>query len=179
LYGRAAHDLSPTDARVQRAWQLKEIVKNLATRTGVDWLGVYSLHEKPGVGSTGHSFLVKEAYIGSPSRAIFPLSPSFISSSNNSKTAATGHATLISDTRKLDPSTPYYECDAKVRSELCVPIFSWRTVNGSDQIDSAASSSPRVVGIIDAESWKAGWFDERKVRQIAFVAYQLGRHHLI
>jgi len=65
--------------------------------------------------------LVKEAYIGEVSRAIFPLTDEFAKTSNNSFVGIHKTARVIKDVEGYDG--PYYECSSKVKSELCVPIL--------------------------------------------------------
>jgi putative methionine-R-sulfoxide reductase with GAF domain len=137
---------SPEDAgyfaAVRRLAVLKSIVESLAKYTASDWLGVYRVIESPSAArptSVGEQCLVKESYVGAPSRPFFPLTPAFAELSNNSTVALTGSAILLPDTRKLGAEEPYYVCDGKVRSELCAPI--------------TCPSTGKVIGIIDAESF--------------------------
>ncbi len=79
---------------------------------------------------------------------MFPLTASFAAISNNSTVAMKGVSVLIGDT--LTPtSDTYYECDARVRSEFCCPIFN------------AAGTS--VIGIIDAESFIPNFFTAGRI----------------
>lgn len=125
--------------------------------------------------------LVKEAYVGEPSRAIFPLTEDFAQMSNNSWVGINGKGKLIQDVASY--TGPYYgkkkkkaffgselsfgnnmlECSNKVQSELCLPIL---LKNG------------KVGGIIDAESWKTNYFDEEKIGHIAQICLDLGKINL-
>lgn len=60
--------------------------------------------------------------------------------------SAIGTAVVVDDV--LDYDGPYYECDASVRSECCIPIF---------------GSSGELTGIIDAEAFRPRVFDERAI----------------
>lgn len=106
--------------------------------------------------------LVKLAYIGEPSRALFPVTEQWLKISNNSTVAHTKRARMIADVNNVDSSSdPYYECSSKVLSEFCVPILS-------------ASDGNELIGIIDAESWTANFFDTEKQIQILKICYDLG-----
>jgi L-methionine (R)-S-oxide reductase len=130
----------PLHRHVARLTALYALVKALAAAVGVEWLGVYlAVPAPPAAGcAAGVSVLVKEAYVGAPSRAYFPLTPDFAEHSNNSTVALTRQAIIIHDTRRLNADTPYYVCDGKVRSELCAPIV---------------SPAGQLLGILDAEAW--------------------------
>lgn len=124
---------------------LQDTVEALAEETNADWLGVYRRATNP----DGQEVLVKEAYVGEPSRAEFPLTESFAERSNNATVGLTGEAVLVEDVADYDG--PYYECDDSVRSEFCCPILA-----GDD-----------VIGIIDAEAHEPDFFTEERVLTIA------------
>jgi len=148
---------------IPRICRLRDVVVKLQNLTGVDWLGVYEAYsslpsapEKQVV-----PFLLKEAYVGEPSRAIFPLTKEFAASSNNSTVGLSGTAVLIQDV--ASHSGPYYMCSQKVKSEFCVPIF---------------DSKRRTIGIVDAESWTKDYFTNDRIAQIVKVCEDLGKNAL-
>jgi putative methionine-R-sulfoxide reductase with GAF domain len=124
---------------------LNALIDSVNTRVGANWLGIY---RKFGQGKDAK--LVKLAYTGLPSRAEFPLTEAFAEHSNNSRVGLTGWGVLIDDVVQWRAEGGgYYECDPKVKSEVCLPVL------GDDD---------NVLGIIDAEAFDAGFFtDERKV----------------
>jgi L-methionine (R)-S-oxide reductase len=169
----AVGDGSPATAAVlARQWVLARAMRTLADATGADWVGVYRAVPTPG-GPPGQRALAKEAYVGAPSRALFPLTPSFAEHSNNSTVGLSGSAILIGDTRRLDDATPYYVCDAKVRSELCVPIFA------PGGLAAATAGTPEVIGIIDAEAFAPGHFTPARRDAVLAVAAALGEAGLL
>lgn len=171
--GAAVGDGAPaTAAALARQWVLTQAMRTLAASTGADWVGVYRAVPTPG-GPPGQRALAKEAYVGAPSRALFPLTPAFAEHSNNSTVGLSGSAVLIGDTRRLDDSTPYYVCDAKVRSELCVPIFA------PGGLATAATAAPEVIGIIDAEAFAPGHFTPERRDAVLAVAAALGEAGLL
>jgi len=148
---------------IARLWRMREVVSKLQKLTAVDWLGVYEAYsslpsapEKQVV-----PFLLKEAYVGEPSRAIFPLTKEFAASSNNSTAGLSGKAVLIQDVESH--SGPYYMCSQKVKSELCVPII---------------DAQRRTIGIVDAESWTKDFFTADRVGHIVKVCEDLGKNRL-
>ena len=102
--------------------------------------------------------LVKEAYTGSPSRALFPLTEEFAESSNNSWVGMQGKGKLIQDIREYNG--PYYECNGAVLSELCVPIF---------------NKDNQIIGIIDIESHNANFFSTIHLIYISQICVELGK----
>jgi hypothetical protein len=74
----------------QSLLRLANWVKVLAEATSSDWLGVYKL-----VTLGGESHLLKLAYVGAPSRPIFPLTPKWCEVSNNSWVGTNGKARVI------------------------------------------------------------------------------------
>jgi putative methionine-R-sulfoxide reductase with GAF domain len=57
----------------------------------------------------------------------------------------------------------FAECASEVLSELCVPIL---------------SDSGKVIGIIDAESWKKNYFDAAKILRVLHTTHDLGKIEL-
>lgn len=142
IYGLSALSAEVASSAVMRRLALLHaICAQLAALCGADWLGLYRIIESPAAAAPsapGERCLVKEAYVGAPSRPFFPLTHAFAATSNNSTVAMTGAAIILPDTRALGGDDPYYVCDARVRSELCAPI-----------LDSAGT----CIGILDAEAF--------------------------
>ncbi len=127
--------------------RLDRIIEFLHKEIGADWSGIYKK-----LNTAKGPALVKLAYRGSPSRAEFPLTEKFAEHSNNSTVGLNGKAVLVNNVKKyIAEGKPYYECDNKVQSELCVPIF---------------STSKEILGIIDLESFKENFFSDNKITQI-------------
>ena len=134
--------------------KLDKVVEFLHKEIGADWTGIYKKLNK----AKGPA-LVKLAYRGNPSRAEFPLAEKFAEHSNNSTVGLSGKAVLIKSLNEhLEAGKPYYECDNKVQSELCVPIF------GKDN---------EIIGIIDLEAFQENFFDEVKIAKVAVVCLLL------
>jgi len=91
----------------QRLYRLGCVVERLvdALGPGADWVGIYRVVQESG----GARSLLKEAYRGSKSRGLFPLTKAFAANSNNSSCAMSGRATIVKDTRALTSDQPYYE----------------------------------------------------------------------
>lgn len=125
--------------------------------TQLDWLGVYQVRPRP----SGKA-LVKLSAKGNPSRAEFPLTEDFAKRSNNVAVALSGSPRVIVDVHEhAKAGGAYYECDPKVRSEACVPIF------GSDGA---------IVGIIDGEHSTVGAFDDEKLGWLVALACETPNH---
>jgi L-methionine (R)-S-oxide reductase len=116
-----------------------------------DWLGVYAVR-----GAGDEARLVKMSYLGSPSRAEFPLTEAFAAISNNSRVGLSGWGAVINDIEAWCAlGGGYYSCDPKVQSEACLPVL--------DQ-------EGRVLGIIDAESGHKDFFDAERLAWLAGLA---------
>ena len=140
---------------LRRLWVMRKVAEELSSLTGAQWAGVYEVVTSVRSDAGGDTpCLLKLAYVGSPSRAWFPLTTDFAAKSNNSAVALSGDACIIHDVRRLPPTANYYECDGKVRSEACVPIL---------------SSHGNVIGLIDVESFAPQAFDSPSM-----VGYILG-----
>ena len=101
------------------------------------------------------------AYVGAPSRAIFPVDTGFAQKSNNTAAFMRGEALLIGDVHAhIAAGGAYYECDAKVRSELCLPLLGYeRSPGGLDYERSRGGlDGGRRLGLIDCESFTPGYF---------------------
>ncbi|MCB0346533.1 MAG: hypothetical protein KDD66_15545 [Bdellovibrionales bacterium] len=156
----APYDLRPTlglpDRSVEshpavcRLAQIDSLVEKVAAEAGIDWLGVYLAWKS----CDGSDALVKLAYRGAESRAEFPLTREFARQSNNSTVGLSGKAVVINDIEQYlwDQGGPYYQCDSKVLSEACLPIFK----PGGDGI----------LGIVDAEAWSRGTFSPEVISKL-------------
>lgn len=129
------------------------LVESVHQSADVAWLGVYQVR-----GET----LVKLAWRGSDSRAEFPLTDDFEKRSTNVRVARSGKASLVNDVRAhVAKGGAYYECDPKVQSELCVPIF---------------DGNGRVVGIVDAEAVQPGHFSAARIALVSSLAFEAPSH---
>lgn len=142
----------------RRLYALRCVVEMLAQETGAEWVGLYRV-----VPSPPGSALVKEAYVGAASRALFPLTPEFAAHSNNSTVAMSGDGMHLPDVAGLDDDVPYYACDARVQSELCLPI---------------TTPEGKVIGIMDAEAWRPRHFTPDRLALCAAVCQLLGQNGL-
>jgi L-methionine (R)-S-oxide reductase len=161
---RRAFDAADADMSLAaRLFKLRTVVSHVASSTGAQWAGVYRVVPSdskayPDLDGSEYT-LLKEAYIGAPSRPFFPLTTHFASKSNNSTVGLTGDAVLIHDTRKLSADTPYYSCDGHVRSELCAPI-----------VDPGSGS---IMGIMDVEAFSPNFFTPERVACVLGSCAQL------
>jgi putative methionine-R-sulfoxide reductase with GAF domain len=141
-----------SEAAAAALLQLHALVEATLQAAAADWLGVYCRFERD-----GQARLVKLAYRGLPSRGEFPLTEDFALFSNNSRVGLSGRAAIVADVAAWQAAGgAYYECDPKVQSEVCLPVL-------------AADGS--VVGILDAEDARPGFFGEAE--QAALVALAL------
>lgn len=142
-----------THSETQRILKLQEIIRIIQSQISCDWIGIYRLvNNLQFDDKTKYDrVLIKEAYFGSFSRADFPVTEEFSKRSTNSLVALKGKAKLIQDVHSHDG--PYYQCDVRVQSELCVPIF----------------HNDNVIGIIDAEAHSPQFFskDDRIYKLVA------------
>lgn len=137
--------------------QLDALLQATLRLVPADWLGVYCRFERD-----GEPRLVKLAYRGLPSRAEFPLTEAFAQFSNNSRVGLSGKGAVIADVGAWrQAGGAYYECDPKVRSEVCLPVF-----------DEAGA----VIGILDAESAQPGFFHAEHQATLAALACALSAH---
>ena len=135
---------------------LNKAIQQVYKDTKVGWVGVYKKY------ALEHgNVLVKMAYRGIPSRAEFPLYlPNFVS--NNTKVGLSGEAILINNMEAFfSKGGEYYECDAAVQSELCLPIFN---ENGSE-----------IIGILDAEDHQKYFFTETNVMEMIALCINLSK----
>lgn len=144
------------NSHTQRLWQLGQIITNLQKATGADWLGIY----RKTTTLQGETILLKESYYGEFSRAEFPLTAKFAKTSNNSTVGLTGKAVVVNSVDEY--KGPYYQCDAKVQSEFCCPIF---------------DNNNQVIGIIDAEAFDKDFFTSERIIEIAQVCIDLGKYN--
>ena len=141
----------------QRLLALQALLDAVLVQMPADWLGVY--YRLPRLEA---DVLLKLAYRGLPSRAEFPLSEAFAAASNNSKVGRSGRGVVIDDVRQWQSEGgAYYECDPKVRSEVCLPVF---------------DAAGEVIGILDAESAQPGFFHAGHQAMLAALACALSAH---
>lgn len=115
--------------------RLNRMVRWIHNNTGVSWFGVYLRHGDK---------LVKYVYTGEMSRAEFPISDEYLERSINTRVIYEKQHYYIPDVETY--AGPYYQCDAKVKSELCCPLFD---PNGN------------VIGIFDSEDHRKNFFDDK------------------
>lgn len=138
---------------MEKLTEVQALVDWVKSHTDIEWFGIYV---------TLSSQLTKLAYYGNPSRAQFPLTKDFAKLSNNVHVALSGEKIIINDVDKhRENGGVYYTCDNKVKSELCWPIFSDKNHQQSDH-------NHKIIGIIDAESFKSNQFDNQ--HQLYFTA---------
>lgn len=129
---------------------LDSLVDLVKTQLDVAWLGVYQARPSP-----AGPVLVKLCSRGLPSRAEYPLTQDFAGRSNNVAVALSGKARVVEDVAAhVAAGGAYYKCDPKVQAEACLPI-----VRGG-----------RVLGVVDAEHTKAGYFIERRLSWLLALA---------
>ncbi len=131
----------PNSAENQTALDtLQTIAEFVKSRTGVDWYGIYQTRE------LDEKALCKLAYFGAPSRPTFPVNPTFAQTSNNVQVVLSEQGRVINDVASyVAEGGEYYTCDPKVQAEVCLPLL----------------GASGCVGIIDAESFQAGFFSEQ------------------
>ena len=158
----------------ERLVRLNNLIHELYKLTGADWIGVYRLMGAKGShdGNKEIPTLVKEAYRGEPSRALFPVTIEFSEKSTNSWVALNGKARVIMNTNKLEEGVSYYKCSGNVQSELCVPILRRKNIDGDNEEE---LFTYEVIGIIDLESWNANHFSSRVIAEVLKTALDIGR----
>lgn len=125
--------------------RLNRLVRWIHLKTDVLWFGIYLRHGDK---------LVKYVYNGEMSKAEFEISEENLKKSINTRVIMEKQQYYIADVDNHDG--PYYRCDAKVKSELCCPIFS---PNGE------------VIGIFDSEDHRKNFFDDK----IDFISNKVKR----
>ncbi len=148
--GLISDDLESHPA-VRRLKQIDSLLEAVFGETKVDWLGVYLAWKT----SDTSDVLIKIAYRGVESRAEFPLTREFARQSNNSSVGLSGKAVVINDIEHYlwQQGGPYYQCDSKVLSEACLPIF--------------APDESKVLGIVDAEAWSRNVFSPEIIAKLS------------
>jgi L-methionine (R)-S-oxide reductase len=162
LLTEASHPL------VTRSSHLNRAVNLLYSLTTADWIGIYRA-----IDADGELGLLKEAYLGEPSRAVFPLTEAFSVKSTNSWVGLNGEIRHIPNTRQREEGVSYYECSGSVQSELCLPIIKAFPIASSDGGEGAGVAW-RVIGIIDLESWKPNHFTPQMIRDVLEAGFALG-----
>ncbi|MFC3032384.1 GAF domain-containing protein [Pseudoalteromonas fenneropenaei] len=149
--------LEKTPASQQALDTLQTIVAFIEQKTAVDWFGIYQTRTT----DTGAQ-LAKLAYRGAPSRPLFPLTPAFAATSNNVQVAMSGKGRVINDVASyVAKGGEYYTCDPKVQAEVCLPLF---------------TESGECIGIIDAEAFQQGFFDEQKLVYFIAACIKIPQH---
>jgi len=129
------------------------MVDLVSTQLAVGWLGAYQARA-----GAGGQVLVKLASRGVPSRAEYPLTADFAKGSNNVAVARSGKARVIQDVAAhVAKGGAYYQCDAKVKSEACLPVL----------------RDGKVLGVVDAEHSESGYFIERRLAWLVALAFHL------
>ncbi|MBB5016945.1 putative methionine-R-sulfoxide reductase with GAF domain [Chitinivorax tropicus] len=155
-------DLQPVlgaDTVALRQWlgRLDGWVAALQERHQIGWIGVYQRRSLQ-----GDDCLVKLAYRGKPSRAIFPLTETFARHSTNSSVGLSGRARVIGDvSAHVAGGGAYYTCDPAVVSEACLPIL-----GGQGQ----------VLGIMDAEDNRPGFFEAARLADLVALCLLASAH---
>ncbi|EGC35954.1 hypothetical protein DICPUDRAFT_151633 [Dictyostelium purpureum] len=139
-------------------WRLNQVIEKLQSISNVDWLGIYKKINYKNSENNKEDGLLKLAYYGEFSRAIFPLTDYFQTISNNSWVGINGKSKVIQSLSTYEGV--YYNCSDKVKSEICIPIL----LNNN------------VVGIIDAESWKDNHFSSKILLKIVLVSLFISKH---
>jgi L-methionine (R)-S-oxide reductase len=141
-----------SEQATRRLALLERLIERVQETTGSDWVGVYQRRAN----SAGVPVLVKLAYVGRPSRAEFPLTTQFAEKSTNSTVGLTGRATVIDDVGKhVEAGGGFYVCDDGIQSEACVPIL---------------DEARHVIGIVDAEAKRKGFFGAERLAVVAALA---------
>jgi putative methionine-R-sulfoxide reductase with GAF domain len=115
--------------------RLNRLVRWIHLQTDVSWFGIYLCHGDK---------LVKYVYNGEMSKAEFPIAEEYLEKSINTRVILERQHQYIPDVETH--TGPYYRCDAKVKSELCCPLFD---PNGE------------VIGIFDCEDHRKRFFDDK------------------
>lgn len=147
------------------------VVSELANVTESDWAGLYLrvsnqswdsrlLNELDTLSKNSESLLIKVAYRGKPSRAIFPIHKDFVAKSNNVNALWNNKIILIKDVKQhAAQGGSYYQCDPVVQSELCIPV-TWEN---------------KVIGLIDLEGFHKDQFSERDIGYALVAAQFIAR----
>lgn len=125
--------------------RLNRLVRWIHIKSEVLWFGIYLRHGDK---------LVKYVYNGEMSKAEFEISEKFLEKSINTRVIMEKRPYYIPDVDTHQG--PYYRCDAKVKSELCCPIF---------------APDGQVIGIFDSEDHRKNFFDDK----IDFIAKRVKR----
>ncbi len=144
----------------ERIARLKGLIRALKDKSEADWAGIYQFIEKKHWNRSlpadwPDRFLVKLAYDGKPSRAIFPVVEDFEKKSNNVRSFMKQKVILIEDMKEhIERGGAYYECDSLVQSELCFPVI----------------EDGRAIGLIDLEGFQKNQFGPRDLAYTAVAA---------
>ncbi|CAM3931982.1 GAF domain-containing protein [Pseudoalteromonas byunsanensis] len=131
--------LSQDQQTSQALVKLQSIVAFVQSKTNVDWFGIYQTRD-----TSQGAQLLKLAYLGAPSRPLFPVNEQFAATSNNVQVAMSGRGRVINDVPAyVSNGGEYYTCDPKVQAEACLPLF---------------DNANNCIGIIDAEAFSKDFF---------------------
>jgi len=136
---------------------LYHIIEIISYKHSIDWIGIYQKRKN----INGDFVLVKLAYIGEPSRAEFPLNEKFAKTSNNSMVGLLGTEIIVENIS--DYKGPYYQCDAKVKSEFCSAIL---------------GKNKNIIGIIDAESFQKNFFKKEILKDLRELCLNITENNL-
>ena len=152
-----------TVPQLQLVPEVQKLVDWVQQHTKVDWFGVYLAREN----NKQEKVLTKLAYFGAPSRAEFPLTAQFAQISNNTAVGISGEKRTINDVEQyMKDGGEYYTCDPKVKSELCWPITTSKSIDTVEHTNS-------ILGIIDAECFFVNSFDIQTQQIFDAVCAQL------
>lgn len=132
---------------------MDDLMEEMFALENVDWCGVYMSIPAREHLEVYDPCLLKISYRGAISRGLFPLTEAFAEKSNNSTVALSAKPVTVDDVQDYVTSGGcYYECDMRVRSEYCHPLF---------------AHDGKVVGIVDVESFTPNTFsDEERMQKI-------------
>lgn len=186
-----------------RVWRLACVVRRMAELTRAEWVGVYRRVPDPEAAVHGApccDVLMKEAYVGSPSRALFPLTWAFAAHSNNSTVGLTGRAAIYHDTLALagaQSGTPSESHAESAGSESASSSESSATATASTSPAASvpyyvcdtrvrfelcapivSAKSGQVIGIVDLEAWRPRALSSSQTAMVLHFCAELGRLEL-
>lgn len=142
---------SLTEETTKILLEMDQWMETLHQIEGIDWCGVYLAIPAQEENELDHPALLKLAYRGAMSRALFPITEEFAKGSNNSTVALSGKTIVVNSVESyVDNGGAYYTCDQRVCSEYCAPFF---------------GENGRVIGIIDVESFTESTFANDAILQ--------------
>jgi L-methionine (R)-S-oxide reductase len=130
---RKWHDESEKNFKFIKS--LKQYAEYVQDESDLSWFGIYILKN--------NNLLVKYAYSGEFSKAEFPVTEENTKKSVNATVAYYKKLVHIENVETFEGA--YYRCDAKVKSELCLPLM----------------HEKKCIGIIDCEDHRVGFFTKK------------------